>query len=1272
MKKYENSIILIVGLCLLFGVGVLTVTLRGLGQRSSNGVLFHESEQNYASIQEGVSSIFYSTIKKMLNTCKDIEYQLSYQTSENNRVLFAFLEKCTKEEDYTIDVIDTNGTLVAWVGDAVRDSYDSQTQIDTTMTLVEKNGMVYLALTMPIKEKNVILVLYKCLNAAHRVPAIKTMFQEELENNIGISGRVIKNTSEALPSEYYVPLTFSNNRVLGYIAFDKQGLAQYEGKTFSTFDAIRKWGIFFLCVYVIGVGWVLLSKYRKRWIVLTGKIALLWVIRYACIYFEIPNSLFELKLFTPYFYGSSFGSGLASSLGDLLFTTIVLLVSIIILGREIKPRGAGLFSLSTQTYSKSVIGIILGVLFAFHLLLIHGYGASIRSFVYDSTVDLFFSSAVFPSFESMILIFSTIFLSIALVYSSNVIFTIQWVFVEHTVPVPYWRRVFIVALVATAGIVVFLLFVNEQKTPFWIWYFLFFFFLSTQYLHTVKQWKLFRSSEYCFWVCTVIAAYVLCLPILYRYSVSKEYERYESLAKELAQPIDVRMQLLVADVLSSIRQNFIHVLRQHKYSTYDLLAYRLWSFTQASKTNVQGGLYYYDENGEERDQFVIGMSSYEIREVLRLLFEHEEEVSQTITIQQNQKSIPYYGVWFTLRDANERIQGTVACILSPYKTSTVSTITPLVDALPLSYLITRDISVVEYNSGRIISTIGTVKNIPVVLPDSILSAVNTGLQSSWYSLSSHEQKMSGFFVVAKGEKHKIVGILVGLPSTGVLLFNCVKLLFMFALVALIFITPALLQKISLRAILYGFRTKLFVGILIVAILPLGFLVFYTQSISHDMLQQLIQASLMRDLDALERRIGSYVEDEEDFINGVDDDFCKALAVESGIDFTVFQNMYVQASSTPELYRTGILGNRLNGVLYAQILSGGSMSIFRQEVVRGTNVVAGYKGIRIGGKPVGIIRITTLGQYPELEIEIIRKNATLLSFYAVVCIIVLFTAGVVTVTVAKPIRVLQDATQRLSTGELNYEIVARFKNEFDELITSFNSMIRELRHHREEAEKVERERAWREMAKQVAHEIRNPLTPMKLSVQHLVQVFKDKVPEREDILKNIAQSLIEQIESLSRIASEFSSFGKMPTFQYEKVNLTTIVQQAVQVFASMQTIQFQVFVPPTLVEILADPEHLQRAFINIIKNAVQVLEQGGTITVTVSLDEQSSRVQIRDTGPGIPPEHISKIFEPNFSTKTEGMGLGLAIARRIIEEMGGTIECESVVGHGTTFTITFPK
>jgi signal transduction histidine kinase len=195
--------------------------------------------------------------------------------------------------------------------------------------------------------------------------------------------------------------------------------------------------------------------------------------------------------------------------------------------------------------------------------------------------------------------------------------------------------------------------------------------------------------------------------------------------------------------------------------------------------------------------------------------------------------------------------------------------------------------------------------------------------------------------------------------------------------------------------------------------------------------------------------------------------------------------------------------------------------------------------------------------------------------------------------------------------------------------------------------------------------------MKLSLQHLRRAFNDRAPDFPALLEQISQTVVEQIDALSRIASEFSNFARMPERSYERVDVHQLLRETITLFQEIRGIEFRTKFSDTTPVLVADRQELQRVFINLIRNSIQAMEQGGTISLVTSYDGHRCVIHCSDTGPGIPPDIQQKVFEPNFSTKTDGAGLGLAIARRIIEDLDGTIELTSEIGKGTTFTIRLP-
>jgi nitrogen fixation/metabolism regulation signal transduction histidine kinase len=302
------------------------------------------------------------------------------------------------------------------------------------------------------------------------------------------------------------------------------------------------------------------------------------------------------------------------------------------------------------------------------------------------------------------------------------------------------------------------------------------------------------------------------------------------------------------------------------------------------------------------------------------------------------------------------------------------------------------------------------------------------------------------------------------------------------------------------------------------------------------------------------------------------------------------------------------------------------------------------------------------------------------------VVVILTGVVLANALAQPIAQLRQGLEAVGEGRFTRSLSVDTRDEIGDLVQTFNEMRDQLAESRRKLARQERELAWREMARQVAHEIKNPLTPMKLSIQHLRRAFTraDSATESSQFAEEfdrITSTLIEQVESLVRIADEFSTFARLPTRVPEPVDLTEVIEEAASLMeeeaANHDALTLDLPDEPLVVE--ADREELRRTYINLLKNALQAIpdDREGRVRVTARRGAErngeapSVYSEVIDNGTGIPPDVQDKVFEPNFSTKTSGTGLGLAIAQKSIDELGGEIGYETTEGEGTTFWIRLP-
>ncbi len=324
------------------------------------------------------------------------------------------------------------------------------------------------------------------------------------------------------------------------------------------------------------------------------------------------------------------------------------------------------------------------------------------------------------------------------------------------------------------------------------------------------------------------------------------------------------------------------------------------------------------------------------------------------------------------------------------------------------------------------------------------------------------------------------------------------------------------------------------------------------------------------------------------------------------------------------------------------------------------------------KPLGILNIPYVeddGFYEEELQNFLIKLSQVYSFMLVIAFgLAYFLASYIT----KSLKTISDKINETSLNQKNEKIVIEANSrEINSLISAYNKMVDKLEESAVMLAQSEREQAWREMAKQVAHEIKNPLTPMRLTVQSFQRKFDANDPNLNQKLNDYSKTLIQQIDTMSAVASAFSNFASMPAQQNENLNVVDVVELALDIFNE----DFVVF-ESKKEEIIAklDRTQLIRIITNLVKNAIQSIPENQTeksVVVTVKEENNDVYIIVKDNGTGIEFDNREYIFEPKFTTKNSGMGLGLGIIKNIIENYKGTITFETELGVGTTFTVLLP-
>jgi signal transduction histidine kinase len=382
-----------------------------------------------------------------------------------------------------------------------------------------------------------------------------------------------------------------------------------------------------------------------------------------------------------------------------------------------------------------------------------------------------------------------------------------------------------------------------------------------------------------------------------------------------------------------------------------------------------------------------------------------------------------------------------------------------------------------------------------------------------------------------------------------------------------------------------------------------------------------------------------------------------------------------ASSRPEIFDEALISPNMNPEAYNQLKVENKSFYVHQEKIASLSYLSAYVPfVNYNGEIIAYINLPYFARQNKIENEISSYISAFLNIYLILIALAIALGVFVSGYLVRPLKRIQESMKKISLGKPNEKISWKTDDEIGDMIKEYNKMIDELTESAQILAKSERELAWREMAKQVAHEIKNPLTPMKLNVQYIQKAWQDKSPDWEEQLKRFSERLIEQIDALSNIATAFSDFAKMPQTEFTDVNIVEVINNSVELFYQGSKLEIE-FINETEQEqlyIKADKSQIVRVFNNLIKNAQQAMQDVINPQIIIKLKplDDNILIVVEDNGCGIANEMEEKIFIPQFTTKTGGTGLGLPMIKNIIDATSGKIWFESEVGKGTKFYVIF--
>lgn len=482
--------------------------------------------------------------------------------------------------------------------------------------------------------------------------------------------------------------------------------------------------------------------------------------------------------------------------------------------------------------------------------------------------------------------------------------------------------------------------------------------------------------------------------------------------------------------------------------------------------------------------------------------------------------------------------------------------------------------------------------------------------------------------------------------------------------------------ITQNRVLYRTRIQAFVVLAVVfTLVTAGVITFISISNQYEHQQEISTVKRINQIAAgLENTIfkdannASSVEIESDLYNTANSNAADISLYK--LDGTLFY------TTQSKIYDLGLTSRYMNAKAWMHMSRFERSEYFQKEKIGNMEYAVAYAPIKNDqDETIAYLSLPYFSNEKDFAERIGMLLNTLINIYALVIVALGLFAVFIANRITSPLTLVQRSLAKTSIGKPNEPIFWKRNDEIGSLIREYNNMIAALEVSANKIAQSERETAWREMAKQVAHEIKNPLTPLKLGVQLLERSWKENDPNFDQKFKRFSKSFIEQIDSLSTIASEFSNFARMPDTQLEDVDIVDVIEKIIPIYNNNAAVDitFKNF-GQDQIKVRGDRDQLRRSFSNLIKNAIEAKFGRGSSIINISLKLLSNTVciAIKDNGNGIDANVRERIFQPNFTTKSSGTGLGLAFVKQTIESMGGTITYTTKIGYGTTFYIELPQ
>jgi signal transduction histidine kinase len=1259
------------------------------------------SEARTREIVDGVVGVFDEVQRGTYDFARRVAENATLDSlverENSNRIhIFSLLDQLKTNQTHSLELYDSKLSLLAWSGQQTEvDSLDVQNAlIDGPLSLVSQSAL-YTILTVLVPIKSTTGKVLGVVAASRRVEVnypLNNRFlsssglQKELSGRYGTAvgfefGEDAEPSKDGrVASQRFVGI---DGRKLGMVYIDRPSRDSYTQEYERFRGGIRSCLIAVIPIIILFGVWPSVRRIRSAAQFLVF-LMFLWGARYLWLVVGFPALLFPEGVFDPAHFASPFAFGATKSIGEVLISSLFLFATTAFALAVLVKHQTAIEWRSSK--SATVVGVIIVAIIGAGLpYLTRGYSEVLRSAVFDSRLRYTDPTAILPDALVGVMLVGILLLTLSFLFIGVILFLLARRFCLRSVVSTRRRRIstwaFLIAVFAVESFFFGLLHPNPQSSFFYR-----LILLGVVALLTVAIQREVKAAGRPLTGRTLILAVGLSILVGAPMFDAKVHEHDRQAlrlyAAELTRPVDNWIRLTLQETMGQIEadEEVVNALASQDHDVISGLAFKLWAESKLSSEgfNCAVGIV---QQGGVHSLFNLGLPRFEASRLIANVGEFPESRIFVVRSGKKLRGLNRYVGTTPIHTSDGSVVANAVVVIISGEGTFLRTETPEIlqtaSALTLETEF-RNLVVSEFVDQRLVQTTGEDFEKDRVVPDEVYNTLASGKPAYvWADETVGGKRYESLYTIQRSDASGRRILALSMESLDVRwhVFNLLKTVFFYIIISSILAGVYLLfVAVQKKSIHLSFRGKLLAALLSLATVPMLLFSYYERQSTDESRIEILRRQAQDELKVVGVNLLSHLgrSSSATLTSSLTDSLCERIAQQTGNDFNVYVGAYLQGSSRPELYDAELVDTRLSGAAYTAIVLEGRRFFLQTESIGRYPFLVGYERFEDEfGRQLGVISTFMAFKHQAVDEELFKRSALIFGIYAGLIVLVVLIAVFFAYRIASPVRKLTDGIRRVSRGDLDLTLEVQSRDELGELVAAFNRMTRDLKGIQKELASAERELAWREMAKQVAHEIKNPLTPMKLSIQHLRQSYADRVQDFHLLLEEVSQTIIGQVESLSRIATEFSRYARMPERKPEPCDIHDLLLDAVRLFDQEKKIRFTVDFAKGRAVIIADKEELRRVFVNVLRNAVQAIPGEGEIRVTTALTNGQIEIAVSDTGRGIPDDVKERLFEPNFSTKSEGMGLGLAISKQTIVDLSGRIDIESTVGKGTRVKIALP-